>query len=127
MRSINNRFYRNKRDGKFLGICSGLADYTGVEAVWWRVGAVVATFATFPIIPFVYLVTAMVSEKRPNELYRDYRDPETEKFERQTRRAPQRSIRDVHSRFRALDRRLSDIERGVTTQNTGLAREIDAL
>ena len=43
------------------------------------------------------------------------------------RRAPQGTIRDVHARFRSLDRRLSSIEKHHTMPNTALAREIDSL
>ncbi|MES2905393.1 MAG: PspC domain-containing protein, partial [Pseudomonadota bacterium] len=25
------RFYRNKREGKILGLCAGIADYTGID------------------------------------------------------------------------------------------------
>ncbi|MGB7404169.1 MAG: envelope stress response membrane protein PspC [Pacificimonas sp.] len=121
-----NRFYKNKREGKWMGVCAGLADYTGIEAVWWRIGAVMLTFfALGPLAPILYIIIGMIADERPLDTYRE--TPAQEKFVRQTRAAPQRSIRDVHARFRALDRRLGDIERGVTTQNTSLAREIDAL
>ena len=82
-------------------------------------------FALGPLMPVFYFATGMIADKKPAELYRE--DRESDRFSKQARLAPQRSIRDVHSRFRALDRRLSDIERGVTTKNSALASEIDAL
>ncbi|MGB3721254.1 MAG: envelope stress response membrane protein PspC [Pacificimonas sp.] len=123
--NTTTKFYRNKAEGKWLGVCSGLSDYTGIEPVWVRVGFLMSVWLTGGATLLAYIITAMVADKKPATLHAE--DPADRRFERQTRRAPQRSIRDVHSRFRALDRRLSDIERGVTTQNNGLAREIDAL
>ena len=125
--TTTSKFYRNSVDGKWLGVCAGLADYTGIEAVWWRIGAVLTTiFALGPLMPLIYIVAGMVADKRPYDAYRELPE-EDRKFQMQTRRAPQRSLKDVHGRFRALDRRLGDIERGVTTQNNALAREIDSL
>lgn len=126
--TTTKRFFRNKRDGKWMGVCAGLADYTGVEAVWWRIGAVLTTiFALGPLMPVAYFAVGFIADEKPRELYRPETSRAEEKFAMQTRRAPHRSIQDVHGRFRALDRRLSEVERGVTTQNTGLAREIDSL
>ncbi|MBV7256237.1 envelope stress response membrane protein PspC [Pacificimonas sp. WHA3] len=126
--TTTKRFFRNKRDGKWLGVCAGLADYTGIDVVWWRLGAVLTTiFALGPILPVAYIATGVIADRKPAELYRDNFNPEEERFAMQTRRAPLRSLKDVHGRFRALDRRLSEVERGVTTQNSGLAREIDSL
>ncbi|MEM8825606.1 MAG: PspC domain-containing protein [Pseudomonadota bacterium] len=125
--TTTTKFYKNKRDGKWLGVCAGLADYTGVEALWWRVGAIILTFfAMGPLAPVLYLLIAWMADARPVDAYRDL-PAEDRKFQMQTRRSPKRSIGDVHSRFRALDRRLGDVERGVTSQNSSLAREIDSL
>lgn len=123
--SSRTRFYRDKQNGKWLGVCAGLADYTGIDVVWWRIGAVVGTLTFAPVLPLVYIVTAIIADKKPAQLYDDR--PEDKQFWQKVRVAPQRTIRDVHSQFRALDRRMSGIERHVTTQNTALANEIDAL
>ncbi|MFX8731571.1 PspC domain-containing protein, partial [Acinetobacter baumannii] len=32
------RLYRDKVNGKFLGVCAGIADYTGIDALWVRLG-----------------------------------------------------------------------------------------
>ncbi|MBZ6380077.1 hypothetical protein B5C34_00255 [Pacificimonas flava] len=124
-RTSSNRFYRNKRDGKFMGVCSGLADFTGIEAVWWRIAVVVGTVMGIGIIPIAYLIAGFVADKRPE--YLPQPQPEERKFQMKARRSPQGTIRDVHARFRALDRRLSNIERHHTSHNSALAREIDAL
>ena len=109
-----------------MGVCAGLADFTGIEAIWWRVAAVLMTFfALGPVMPIIYLVVGFIADKRPN--YLPHPEPEERKFQMKARRSPQGTIRDVHARFRALDRRLSNMERHHTSENTALAREIDAL
>ena len=120
-----SRFYRNKQDGKFMGVCAGLADFTGIEVVWWRIGVVLCTLMGMGFVPLAYLVAGFIADKRPTYLPRA--EPEERQFQMKKRRAPQGTIRDVHARFRALDRRLSGIERHHTTANSALAREIDAL
>jgi phage shock protein C len=43
------------------------------------------------------------------------------------RTSPRRTVRDVRSRFRDIDRRLADVEAYVTSSNSRLAREIEQL
>jgi phage shock protein C len=43
------------------------------------------------------------------------------------RASPARTVRDVRSRFREIDRRLADVETYVTSSNGRLAREIESL
>jgi len=43
------------------------------------------------------------------------------------RARPGSSVRDVRAKFRDIDRRIADIETHVTSHNSSLAREIDAL
>jgi phage shock protein PspC (stress-responsive transcriptional regulator) len=40
----SKRLYRNPDNKKFGGVCSGLAEYMGVDAVWLRLGFLVALF-----------------------------------------------------------------------------------
>ncbi|EMD82952.1 PspC domain-containing protein [Pacificimonas flava] len=120
-----SRFYLNKHEGKFMGVCAGLADYTGIEALWWRVGLFVSLWMTGGMTLFLYLLVGFFADKRP--AYLPSPAPEERQFQMKARRAPQGTIRDVHARFRALDRRLSSIEKHHTTSNSSLAREIDAL
>ena len=59
------KFYLDKVEGKILGVCSGLADYTGINALWIRVGAVMLTlFVSFFTIP-LYIVTALLADNKP--------------------------------------------------------------
>ena len=46
MNTPRTRFYRDKVHGKFLGVCAGIADYTGINVLWVRLAAVILTVAT---------------------------------------------------------------------------------
>jgi phage shock protein C len=119
------RFYRDKRNGKMLGVCAGIADYTGFDVSLVRVCFLAAVFMSGgSVLPF-YFIAGWVAPTKPRELERS--DNEELQFWQGVRASPARAARDIHSRFRDLDRRLADIESYVTTENRSLAREIDAL
>jgi phage shock protein C len=65
-----------------------------------------------------------LAEPKPYGLYED---AEEARFWQGVRANPSRTARDVRSRFRDIDRRLSDIEVHYTSANSRLAREIDSL
>ena len=119
------RFYRDKRNGKVMGICAGLADYTGFDVSLVRVCFVAAVFMSGgSILPF-YFIAGFVAPTLPHG-----REPETaddKKFWQGVRASPARAAGDIRSRFRDIDRRLADIESFVTSENRSLAREIDQL
>jgi phage shock protein C len=118
-------FYLDKRNKRFLGVCAGIADYFGWEALWVRVGFVALTFMGVGFLPLVYFAIAWIAEPKPYALYDE--SAEDRKFWAKVRVAPQRSVRDVHARFREADRRLRDLETYVTSSNSRLASEIDRL
>lgn len=125
MQPRRTRFYRDKVNGKLMGVCAGVADYFGVDVLMVRVCTVVGTVLGAGFLPIVYLVLGLLAEKKPSSLYDE--DPEEKRFWSGVRVAPQRSIRDVHSRFREIDRRLRDIEAHAVHSNSRLATEIDSL
>ena len=126
MSNRRTKFYLDKRNAKWLGVCAGIADYTGFDVFLVRLAFVVITiFGHFITIP-AYLITAWVANDRPREF--DYADREDEKFWQHVRVRPGGTIRDVRSRFRDIDRRLSDLEVYYTSGgNSRLANEIDSL
>jgi phage shock protein C len=125
MSARRTEFYLDKRNGKWLGVCAGLADYAGVDVTLVRVGVVILTFMTSGWAILAYLITAWVADPKPSEFYEDSR--EDDQFWQTVRARPGASVRDVRARFRDIDRRIADIETHVTSQNSALAREIDAL
>lgn len=121
-------FYLDKRSAKFMGVCSGIADYTGFDVLWVRIGFVLATLFGFPFPLIAYFVIGWMADAKPSSLYaHEDADPEDRQFWQKTRAAPGRSIREVRSTFRDVDRRLRDIELSYTSPNHRLAREIDEL
>jgi phage shock protein C len=119
-------FYLDRRNRKWSGVCAGIADYTGVDVNVIRIGMVVLTLiGGFPWTLIAYWVTAWMAPRKPHELYQE--DPEDKKFWQRVRASPARTVRDVRSRFRDIDRRLADVETYVTSANSSLAREIEQL
>ena len=124
MAESRTRFYVDKQNKKWLGVCSGIADYMGWDVTLVRVGMVVLTFVTsgWPIL--VYLATNWVAKPAPYGLYSD---KEEEQFWQGVRRSPARTTRDVRGKLRDIDRRLADVELYYTSRNRQLADEIDSL
>ena len=125
MSARRTTFYLDKGRAKWLGVCSGLADYTGWDLTLVRVGVVLLTvMGGFPWTLIAYLVVAWTARSKPAGLYTD---PEEARFWQGVRTNPRRSTRDVRATFRDIDRRLAEVELYVTSTNSGLAREIDSL
>ena len=123
--SARTKFYLDPQDGKFKGVCAGIADYTGVDVLWVRLGvASMTVIAQQWWIVIAYFVIAWVAENKPVGLYDT---PEDAKFWQGMRSNPKRSTAEVRSKFRDIDRRLADIEMYYTSRNTRLADEIDSL
>ena len=119
------RFYRDKRNGKFMGVCAGIADYTGFDVTLVRITMIAAVFLSSGSILPVYFIAGMVAPKKPSEL--ENTDFEEREFWRSVRRSPTRTARDIRLRLKDVDRRLADVESYVTTENRSLAREIEQL
>jgi phage shock protein C len=119
------RFYRDKRNGKIMGVCAGIADYTGFDVNLVRVCFLATVFMSGgSVLPF-YFIAGFVTPKKPYAL--EFADMEERQFWQGVRASPTRTAADIRSRFRDLDRRLADIESYVTTENRSLAREIEQL
>ena len=119
------RFYRDKRNGKFLGVCSGIADYTGFDVTLVRILFIAAVIMGSGAPLLLYFITAFMTEDKPREL--ETSNVEDRQFWQHVRASPRRGAKDIRSRLREIDRRLADIESYVTTENRSLAREIEQL
>ncbi len=120
------KFYLDRRNRKWSGVCAGIADYTGFDVTLVRVATVILTImGGFPWTLIAYWLTAWLASDKPREIADD--TPQETKFWQGVRASPARTVRDVRSRFRDLDRRLADIETHVTSGNMGLANEIERL
>ena len=119
------RFYLDKRRGKFMGVCSGVADYTGLDVTLVRIMFVTAMLMSGGGVLPLYFVAAFMADDKPRELAIE--DKEDQLFWQGVRASPARTARDIRSRLREIDRRLADVESYVTTENRSLAREIEQL
>ncbi len=124
MNSPRTRFYRDKINGKLLGVCAGIADYTGVDVLWVRVGAVLLTLMGVGIIVPAYLLIGIFASARPPALYGDSAE---QRFWQGVRQSPRRTAREVRNKMRDIDRRLADVETYYVSGNARLADEIERL
>ena len=123
MNSPRTTLYRDKQNAKLLGVCAGIADYTGVNVLWVRLGALLLIPITGMVIP-AYFIAGMALNKKPAHLYVDR---EEQKYWQRVRQSPQRTAREIRGKFRDIDRRLADVETYYVTSNPRLSAEIERL
>jgi phage shock protein C len=125
MSSQHTRFYRDKQNGKILGVCAGVADYTGVDVLWVRLGAVFMSLMGMAgiLIPAYFLV-GLFAERKPAHLYGSR---EEQQFWQGVRQSPARTAREVRAQFRDIDRRLAEVETFYVSNNPRLSAEIERL
>jgi phage shock protein C len=110
------KFHLDKRNGKFMGVCAGLANHLGIDPVIVRIGVVLATLlGGFPWTLIAYGVAAWAA--KPKAL--GYEEEEAPRL--------RRSTRDVRDTMREIDRRMAEVETVITSPNSRLAREIEEL
>ena len=124
MTARRTSFYLDKQNAKWLGVCAGIADYTGIDLTVVRVVTVLGTIFGSGALLIAYLIIAWMAPAKPLGLYENAEDA---KFWQGVRQSPSRSTRDVRAKFRDLDRRLADVESFYTSRNSSLANEIDSL
>ena len=124
MNSPRTTLYRDKQNAKLMGVCSGIADYTGINAIWIRLAMIGLTFMSGgTTIPF-YFIAGLLLNKKPPHLYAD--EQETKYWQR-VRQSPKRTAREIRGRMRDIDRRLADVETYYVTSNPRLSAEIERL
>ena len=124
MNSPRTKLYRNKHNGKVMGVCSGVADYTGVDVFWIRLATVASIFMTSGSSIFIYFLAGLILNKKPPHLYRDQSE---EQYWQRVRRSPHRTAREIKANFRELDRRLAAVEAHYVNSNPRLTAEIERL
>ena len=61
---MNQRFLLNREQAKVMGVAAGLADFTGVDALVIRLGLVIATLITGPVMVLLYVLTGWLASDR---------------------------------------------------------------
>lgn len=116
-----NRLYRDKDRAILAGVCSGLADWTGVNRIALRIIVVLLAIPFTAVMVVGYLVMWILIPKRPRNLYRDENE---EAFWQEVRRAPRDGVGQLNRRFRDLDERLQKMETWLTSSEYRIDREL---
>jgi phage shock protein C len=122
--SPRTTLYRDKQNAKLMGVCSGIADYTGINALWVRIGALFLIPLTSGLVVPAYFLSGLLLNKKPAGLYVD--KEETTYWQR-VRQSPKRTAREIKARFRDIDRRLAEVETYYVSSNPRLSAEIERL
>ncbi len=100
------------RDGVFLGVCKGIAEYFDFSVFWVRMAAVtIFIFSGFWPVIGIYLVAAFFMKPRP---VRPVKSEDEREFYDSYVNSPQSAARRLRKKFEALDRRIRRMEDKVT-------------
>ena len=110
-------FRLDRRNGKILGVCSGIANLTGWDATFVRVGMVLLMLlGPFPWTLIPYALVGLFARQQPA-------GGEAVEYGRPLPKATP----EVRAEMRDIDRRMAEVETYVTGANGSLAREIERL
>ncbi|MCP5396224.1 MAG: envelope stress response membrane protein PspC [Sphingomonadaceae bacterium] len=125
MAGKHTTLYRDKQNAKLMGVCSGIADYTGVNAIWVRLGMIVSLFTPLAAVTIPgYILMGLLLNKKPAELYVDRQE---QQYWQSVRQNPRRSAREIRGKMRDIDRRLAEVEAYYVSSNPRLNAEIERL
>lgn len=124
MNSPRTTLYRDKHNGKLMGVCAGIADYAGINVFWIRFAAIASIFITGGPSIIAYFIAGFLLNKKPPYLYRDESE---QKYWQGVRQNPKRTAREIRANFRDIDRRLAAVETHYVSSNPRLTAEIERL
>jgi len=124
MNSPRTTLYRDKHNAKLMGVCSGIADYTGINVFWIRLVAFLSMWPTGGGSLVAYFIAGFLLNKKPPHLYRDESE---QKYWQGVRQSPRRTAREIRANFRDVDRRLAAVETHYVSSNPRLTAEIERL
>ena len=102
------------RDGVFLGVCKGLADYFDFSQFWVRLAVVVIfIFSGFWPVIGIYLVAAFFMKPRP---IRPIKSDDEQEFYDNYVHSPKRAALRLKKKFKDLEMRLRRMEDRVTNR-----------
>ena len=114
---MSNRLYRDPRRGALGGVCSGLADYLGVEVWVVRLVAVTALiFASFLTILLYLAAWAMLDKKPASAPESGFGRSPLKQHGWQQGLMPGQSLSRVTNQLADLEQRLQAMERCVTSR-----------
>jgi len=111
------KFTLDKSNAKFMGVCSGIAEYFDIDVTLVRIGAVVITLlGAFPWTLVAYGVAVLLAQAKGRGT----------SIAIGAESAPA-STADLRNNMRDIDRRMAEVEQYVTSSNSSLASEIEKL
>ncbi len=119
------KLYRNKKDGKFLGVCAGLADYLEVDVSLVRIVVVLTSLIPGSFVPLAYFIAFFILDKKPKNRFQE-KNPAYEKIQEtldESKVFSRSSFKSCSRKFSGLHERLSRIEAYVTSNRFKLDRE----
>ena len=115
---MRKKFYLDKRNGKFMGVCAGVANHFNIDATIVRVALVLVTLmGAAPWTLIAYLLAGWLAKPAPHGRY----------VEDDVRTLRGGSTYDLNQSMRDIDRRLAEVDSYVASSNGRLAREIEEL
>lgn len=123
MNTPRTTLYRDKQHAKLMGVCSGIADYTGVNVFWVRMAFVILVLMTGVALP-AYFIAGLLLDKKPPYLYTDHAE---QKYWQGVRQSPKRTAREIRAKMKDVDRRLAEVETFYVSSNPRLNAEIERL
>lgn len=123
MNTPRTTLYRDKTNAKLMGVCSGIADYTGVNVFWIRMAFVILVLMTGVALP-AYFIAGLLLDKKPPYLYTDHAE---QKYWQGVRQSPKRTAREIRAKMKDVDRRLAEVETFYVSSNPRLTAEIERL
>jgi phage shock protein C len=61
---MNGRFLINRGDAKIMGVAAGVADYTGIDPTIIRLGFIVITLLTGPVMILFYILAGLLAPRQ---------------------------------------------------------------
>ena len=116
----DRRFYRSADHNVLGGVCGGLSEYFGFNLKVTRLLAVIGFLMNPPLATLAYIAVVVLVPARSMNANKPKVD---EEFRKSVRSAPAQTMNDVRRRFVALDRRLAQLEKYVTSSRYNLDRE----
>jgi phage shock protein C len=61
---MNGRFLINRGGAKIMGVAAGVADYTGIDPTIIRLGFIVITLLTGPVMILFYILAGLLAPRQ---------------------------------------------------------------
>ena len=122
------RLYRDADRAVLGGVCAGLATYLGFNLKVTRFLCVMAFLCVFPFALFAYLAAVLLIPASSSKVYGEYDYDERRKDalrEEILRAKP--TAADIRERYKAMDERLANIEKIITSRRYQIDEELRGL